>query len=222
MHSAKAVRPPKPTVIEQWNLFGGCDEIPINQPIEKQATTPAPAAPVVKVVPRIQTIVPAMRKSIAKPSPSVSQDLDFPLPGQRFDDGIVVNLEAIDPEDTPETLLAKRMFLRMLWDLKLRPEPASNSDLFGQNATTNQGELDQLDALIWMYSLNPDGSLVSFEWVCDVLGFNADRVRRVTGRSMRAELKRIVNLLSTIVSESHARECELQLSDYVDVSAWRT
>jgi len=75
--------------------------------------------------------------------------------------------------------------------------------------------------LIWIYSLNPEPGLVPFVWVCDILGFDPHRVRRVTGRSMRAELKRLANLLSTIVGVSHARLCEETLSDYLDVSGWK-
>jgi hypothetical protein len=149
------------------------------------------------------------------------QDLDFPLPGQRFDDGIIVDLEANDPDDTIETKLAKRMFLRMIWDLTPKPAPTASQDLFGQASTSSQSEQDRLDALIWMYSLNPEPALVPFEWVCDVLGFDPHRVRRVTGRSMRTELKRLVNLLSTIVGGDHAQLCEETLSDYLDVSGWQ-
>jgi hypothetical protein len=113
------------------------------------------------------------------------------------------------------------MFLRMIWDLTPKPQLAVSQDLFGQAATSGQSEQDRLDALTWMYSLNPEPALVPFEWVCDVLGFDPHRVRRVTGRSMRAELKRLLNLLSTIVGMEHARLCEKALSDYVDVAAWK-
>jgi hypothetical protein len=221
MPTAKVARPPKPAVIAQWNIFGGCDEITIDQPqpAKKPASTP-PArteAPRVNSRPKIETMVPATRK----PAPGAVQDLDFPMPGERFDDGVVVDLESVDPDDSIETKLAKRMFLRMLWDLTPKPEPAASRDLFGQASTASQSEQDRLDALVWMYSLNPDEVLVPFEWVCDVLGFDPHRVRRITGRSMRTELKRLVNLLSTIIGADHARLCEETLSDYVDVSAWK-
>lgn len=220
MPTAKIARSPKPAVIGQWDIFGGCDEIPVNKPAvsKKRPVPPAapPATPRATVPPKIETMVPATRK----PAPS-AQDLDFPLPGQRFDDGIVVDLETVDPSDSIETKLAKRMFLRMIWDLTPKLQPAPSQDLFGQASTSSQGEQDRLDALIWMYSLNPEPGLVPFEWVCDVLGFDPHRVRRITGRSMRRELQRLVNLLSTIVGPDHARLCEETLSDYVDVSAWK-
>ena len=222
MPTSKAARPPKQTVVGQWNIFGECDEIPINlrPPAKKPTATPAATAPSASTRTKIETMVQPTRKATLARAKSM-QDLDFPLPGQRFDDGIIVNLEANDPDDTVETKLAKRMFLRMIWDLTPKPEPAASQDLFGQASTSSQSEQDRLDALIWMYSLNPEPALVPFEWVCDVLGFDPHRVRRVTGRSMRTELKRLVNLLSTIVGGDHARLCAETLSDYLDVSGWQ-
>lgn len=222
MPTAKAARPPKQTVIGQWSIFGGCDEIPINLPPPAKKPTAIPPAPSAsaRTRPQIEIMISATRKATPAPAKTM-QDLDFPLPGQRFDDGNIVDLEANDPDDTVETKLAKRMFLRMIWDLTPKPEPAASQDLFGQASTSSQSEQDRLDALTWMYSLNPEPALVPFEWVCDVLGFDPHRVRRVTGRSMRNELKRLVNLLSTIVGSDHARLCEETLSDYLDVSGWQ-
>lgn len=223
MPTAKIARSPKPAVVGQWNIFGECDEIPINTPPGTSKAAAAPAAiPLVTrptLPPKIETMVPATRKP---PAPVLTeQDLDFTGLDERIDDGIAVDLETVDPSDSIETMLAKRMFLRMIWDLKPRPTSAPVQDLFGQAATLCQGEQDRLDALVWMYSLNPDPGLVPFEWVCDVLGFDIHMVRRITGRSMRTELKQLVNLLSTIVGADHARLCEETLSDYVDVSAWK-
>lgn len=224
MSAAKVTHPPKQAVTGQWNLFGECDEILINEPVteKKPATTTVAlaAAPRATARPKIETMVQGTRKPAPAPPPA-DQDLDFPLPGQRFDDGNVVDLEAVDANDTIETKLAKRMFLRMLWDLTPKPAPAPNHDLLGQASTSSQSEQDRLDALVWMYSLNPDAPLVPFEWVCDVLGFDPHRVRRITGRSMRTELQQLVNLLSTIIGADHARLCEETLFDYVDVSAWK-
>lgn len=217
MQTAKAASRAQPTVIEQFNLFGASDIITVNEPAKKQKAV----QPVAHVPPKIKIVVSPPCKPSAKPSKAVQVEDDFPLPGQRFDDGLLVDLEAVDPDDVPETLLAKRMLLRTLWDITPKPATATSSDLFGQSSAASQAEQDKLDALIWIYSLNPDGSLVPFEWVCDVLDYDPHLIRRITGRTMRAELKRVVNLLSTIVGESHARLCEEHLSDYVDVSSWR-
>jgi hypothetical protein len=223
MPTAKIASSPNPSVIGQWNIFGECDEIPFNTPptYPKAAVAPAAIPPVTRPTspPKIETMVLATRKP---PAPVLTeQDLDFTGLDERIDDGIAVDLETVDPNDSIETKLAKRMFLRMIWDLKPRPAWTPVQDLFGQAATLCQGEQDRLDALVWMYSLNPDPGLVPFEWVCDVLGFDIHMVRRITGRSMRTELKQLVNLLSTIVGADHARVCEETLSDYVDVSAWK-
>jgi hypothetical protein len=223
MPTAKIARSPKSAVVGQWNIFGECDEIPFNTPPATPKATAAPVAitPVARLMspPKIETIVPATRKPQARVF--TEQDLDIKSFFERIDDGIAIDLETVNPNDSIETMLAKRMFLRMIWDLKPRPTPAPVQDLFGQAATLCQGEQDRLDALVWMYSLNPDPGLVPFEWVCDVLGFDIHMVRRITGRSMRTELKQLVNLLSTIVGDDHARLCEETLSDYVDVSAWK-
>jgi hypothetical protein len=232
MSTAKSVPSPKQAVVGQWNIFGEFegDEIPIVAPVTRKNPDRPPAvpaaAPRLTAPPKIETIVPAMRKRTPAPAPvsasaQSEQDLDYALLGERFDDGVVVDLETVNPNDSIETMLAKRMFLRMIWDLKPRPAPAPTHDLFGQASTSNQGEQDRLDALVWMYSLNPDEPLVPFEWVCDVLDFDPHLVRRITGRSMRTELKQLVNLLSTIVGADHARLCEETLSGYVDVSAWK-
>jgi hypothetical protein len=205
------------------DIFWGCDEVPTYpSATEKKAAPTAAAKPTVASPtsrPRIETIIPATRKATAPVL--TEQDLDFTGLDERIDDGIAVDLETVDPNDSIETKLAKRMFLRMIWDLKPRPASTQVQDLFGQAATMCQGEQDRLDALVWMYSLNPDPGLVPFEWVCDVLGFDIHMVRRIVGRSMRTELKQLVNLLSTIVGADHARLCAETLSDYVDVSTWK-
>lgn len=134
------------------------------------------------------------------------------------------DLEAIEKGDSPAQILAKRMLLRMMWDLQGKSE-VGEPDLFGQTSLTikrdKQTEQNRLDALIWLYGLNPAGSRVSIEMVCDMLGLDHHRIRRIVGRSMRDELKRIVNLLSTMVSCQHAQLCEEKLSDYLDVTNWK-
>lgn len=137
------------------------------------------------------------------------------------DDVVLPDLESVSDDESPRSILAKRMFLRMMWDISGETEP-SEPDLFGQQAIHDNNAADRcrLDALIWMYSLNPDGSFISFEWVCDQLELDPDSIRRITGRSMRKELKRLVRLLATIVSYEHAKACEEALSDFADVSLW--
>jgi hypothetical protein len=130
-----------------------------------------------------------------------------------------IDLEAKTPDDTPELILAKRMLLRMLWDIE-GTGPSVSLDLFGQSVPVGN-EIDRFDALIWLYSLNPDGSEVPVEWVCDQLSLDLRRIRRIIGRSVRADLVRLVRLLSTIVGPAHASFCEEVLSDYAEISHWK-
>jgi hypothetical protein len=232
MSTAKSARATRQAVVGQWDIFGHCegDETTIVAPVVPKNPTPTPAAkaaaPRSTTPPKIETMVPATPKRAPAPasvptSVQAEQDEDYAFLNGRFDDGIVVDLKTVDPKDSIEKMLAKRMFLRMILDLTPKPASAPSHDLFGQASTTDQSDQDRFDALVWLYNLNPDMPLVPFEWVCKVLDFDPHLVRRITGRSMRAELKQLVNLLSTIVGADHARLCEENLSDYVDVSAWK-
>jgi len=227
MHTTNPVALLKPAVVIQLNIFGGSDEIYVNPPKASKATPPGPAplhdapAPPAKAV---KPVKPGL-VSQSKPTPPVPAKAE-PVADELLvdpDEPISVDLEAILASDTPETILAKRMFLRMMWDIEGKSEDVE-PDLFGQTSLashkTSQSDLNRLDALIWLYSLNPDGSLVSIEWVCDVLGFDPHRVRRIVGRSLRKELKRLVHLLSTMVGAYHAQVCEDKISDYLDISNW--
>lgn len=215
MQVPNAVASPEPTVIAQMDFFGGSVEIPL-KPTKPSKPPARESGNRAGAVQHIEAPKPTPAASAVVPRTPAQDDAED-------DDAPTVNLEAIDAHDTPEMILAKRMFLRMLWDLAGDVEVAE-PDLFGQTSIQCQkaslAEQCRLDALIWQYSLNPDGSLVSFEWVCDVLGFDPHRVRRITGRSMRNDLKRLVHLLSTIISLQHAQACEEKISDYCDISSW--
>lgn len=230
MYPTNPVASSKPAVVLQLNIFGDVDEIPITPPKPSKAGAPGPTplhdapAPATKAVKPVKPVKPGLDNrpiptpaAPAKALPAADELLVDP------DEPVSVDLEAIETGDTPETILAKRMFLRMMWDIEGKSEDVE-PDLFGQTSVvgdkTSQGDLNRLDALIWLYSLNPDGGLVSVEWVCDVLGFDPHRVRRIVGRSLRKELKRVVHLLSTIVGAQHAQVCEDKISDYLDISNW--
>jgi hypothetical protein len=225
MYSPNPVATVKPTVALQLNIFGDVDEIDITASRPSKARSPGPAplhdAPAsspkaVKAVKPGLVVQPATHAP-AKTPPVVPELLVDP------DEPISVDLEGIEASDTPETILAKRMFLRMMWDIEGKSEDVE-PDLFGQSSLashkTSQSDLNRLDALVWLYSLNPDGSLVSIEWVCDVLGFDPHGVRRIVGRSLRKELKRLMHLLSTMLGAHQAQVCEDKISDYLDISNW--
>lgn len=215
MQVPNAVASPKPTVIVQLDIFGGSVEIPLN-PTKPSKHTASEGGNRACAGQHIEAHRPTAAAPAVAPRPPAQDDTED-------DDAPTVNLESIDANDTPEMILAKRMFLRMLWDLAGDVEEAE-PDLFGQTSIQCQkaslAEQCRLDALIWLYSLNPDAGLVTFEWVCDVLGFDPHRVRRITGRSMRNDLKRVVQLLSTIISLQHAQACEEKIADYCDISSW--
>ena len=230
MYPTNPVASTKPAVVQQLNIFGDVDEILIDPPKVSKVKqpgsaplhdTPAPPTKAVKPVKAIKSGLvnqPELARSAAAIAAPVADELLVDP-----DEPISVDLESIEASDTPETILAKRMFLRMMWDIEGKSEDVE-PDLFGQTSLashkTSQSDLNRLDALIWLYSLNPDGSLVSIEWVCDVLGFDPHRVRRIVGRSLRKELKRLVHLLSTMVDAHHAQVCEDKISDYLDISNW--
>jgi hypothetical protein len=224
MHAKNPVASSKPAVAHQLDIFGGLDEISLETSTLIRYIPPATpklhdaaAVPTKPVKPGLDSPPKPTPTAPAKALPAVDELLVDP------DEPESVDLASIEAGDTPERILAKRMFLRMIWDFQGKVEEAE-PDLFGQTSLTgskiDHADQNRLDALIWLYSLNPDGSLVTIEWVCDVLGFDPHRVRRIVGRSMRKELKRVVHLLSTIVSPQHAQACEEKISDYLDISNW--
>lgn len=215
----------------QLTIFGDVDEILVTPPRLADATPPRAAtfhdgpAPSPTAPKPVKPVNPGLLKS-STPVSTTTPAKALPAADALLvdaDDPITVDLEAIEASDTPESIMAKRMFLRMMWDIEGKSEDVE-PDLFGQASLaghkTSQSDLNRLDALIWLYSLNPDGSLVSIEWVCDVLGFDPHRVRRIVGRNLRKELKRLVHLLSTMLGAHQAQVCEDKISDYVDISNW--
>lgn len=119
--------------------------------------------------------------------------------------------------DEPETVVAKRMFRLLLADLS--GTTSGEPDLFGQ-IIDSEREIRKFDALAWLYNLNPDGAQMSFDWVCDELGMDPEAIRRMTAANMRAELKRLLHVLSCMVSPEHAKNCECELAEYVNLAGW--
>ena len=122
-----------------------------------------------------------------------------------------------DLDDSADTFVAKRLLSLLMDDIsgKVTAEP----DLFGD--IQHDREQRKLDALVWLYDLNPDGARVSFDWVCNELGTDGEVLRRVIARNMRQELKRVLKMLACMVGDEHARNCECELSDYVNLSGWK-
>ena len=179
-------------VASQLSFFADFEAVSI----AGQVTPPRPKSLNDMPVPMQPYVKPATRPPTkqARPNRVNSVQADHELLVD-VDEPEVVNLEVIEKGDTPALILAKRMFLRMMWDIEGKSEEIE-PDLFGQTSLTNtktsQSDQNRLDALIWLYGLNPDGSDVSIEMVCDMLDFDPHRIRRIVGRSMRKELRRIV------------------------------
>jgi hypothetical protein len=119
------------------------------------------------------------------------------------------------PEEHHPTL-AKEMIDLLLLDL--RGQGHAPTDLFG--FVDDRREINKLDGLIWLYDLNPDGSDVPFTWACDQLNYDPEYVRRVTAKIFRRELKNALREIASMIGFDYARECELKLSEYIDLSGW--
>lgn len=132
------------------------------------------------------------------------------------------NLEA-SQYDPPETNVAKRMWRILCVDLASKT--STDLDLLGDlSAQSDEHGLSpehrKQDALIWMFDLNPDGADMPFEWVCNEIGLDHEAVRRITARNMRSDLKLVLKLLSKLLSFRHAKDCELRLAEYANLSGW--
>lgn len=118
--------------------------------------------------------------------------------------------------DSTDTFVAKRLMRLLLADLS--GKTVAEPDLFGHIEAERENR--KLDALIWLYDLNPDGAAISFDWVCDEIGIDGEMLRRVTARNMRAELKRLLARLACIIPEE-VFNCECQLGTYVNLTGWQ-
>lgn len=136
---------------------------------------------------------------------------------ETFDELARINLDDREDGESAEKFIAKRMFARLIADLSFEANELPK-DLFGQIEVNR--EYEKQDALIWLYALNPDGSDMPFDWVCTELGFDTAMVRRIVARNVRADLKRVLKLLSSMISYQHAKKCEVELREFVDLKGW--
>lgn len=113
--------------------------------------------------------------------------------------------------------LARAMYDQMFIDLGLKTDSERDVQL-GHEILSSEKRL--MDALIWIYDLNPSGSDFPFESVCETLRMDPEVFRRVIARNMKSQLRNVVALIASMVSYEHAKTCELNLSDYANVSGW--
>jgi hypothetical protein len=154
--------------------------------------------------------------------PKASVQRRFAEPDADEEEDPVPDIEA-NPYDPPETNVAKRMWRMLCVDLA--GTTSTELDLFGDlSAQPDEHGLSpehrKQDALIWMFDLNPDGADMPFEWVCNEIGLDHEAVRRITARNMRTDLKMVLKLLTKLLSFRHAKDCELRLAEYVNLSGW--
>ena len=238
--------------LRQWDLFGGAPIAPPSKPAPDYATQPRPTSNTITVLvspsPEKGAAIDWIHKQIASMAQGqqsksnaaagdtgsmaaksatavvVARPVTDDIDGDEEDEKIV-DLDNFAIEDTPETILAKLMFKRMMHDIKGDIEAEAEPDLFGEmshvHSKANRAETFRLDALIWMYSFNPESALVPFEWVCDTLSINVERVRHIAARSVRHDLKRIIQILASTIGQEHALLCEERLADYVNLSGWQ-
>ena len=122
-----------------------------------------------------------------------------------------------DDHDTPESIIAKRMFRLLLDDLAGKCD--APPDMFGQ--VIGNREQRKQDALIWMFSLNPDGAAMPFDWVCNEIGIDHEAVKRITARNMRGDLRRLLQMLSFMFGTAYGQKVEVDLLDYVNLDGWQ-
>ena len=120
------------------------------------------------------------------------------------------------------TLDRKRLALKMLSlalaDLEQQSEK-NDMDMFG---FTKPNDLVRQDAIIWLYSLNPEGSDIPFEWVCDGLGHDPEIFRRIIARNMPEIIKETIRMLSHLVDEKTIRDMVHTMSDYLNLDGWES
>ena len=127
-----------------------------------------------------------------------------------------LDLEKREEGESFDTFFAKRMMRTMLYDLN--GEVDVEPDMFGHVICARETRIQ--DALIWMYSLNPDEGVVTFEWVCNELGLDPEGIRHITARIMRQEMKRVLRLIAEMIGYQYALQCELNLQEYFNLAGW--
>ncbi|KAH0432933.1 hypothetical protein [Paraburkholderia fungorum] len=143
----------------------------------------------------------------------------------------------IEETDAPELVMCKLMGNLMWNDLRAIVKRRNfvedtGPDLFGFE-DCDQDELRVYDAMQWIYGFQDvrpeeviDGVtvvdvMVSFDFVCERLGWDAEWVRRVAARCLREHFAGLLRTIEAFGDEGFLLKCERKLEDYVDVTGWR-
>jgi hypothetical protein len=152
------------------------------------------------------------------------------------DPKIADQLYTVVKTDTDAMRLAKGAWNEMVNDLRAivaaRNTTVHGRDMF-QFVKPDEDELRLYDALQWIYGFQEpmadeviDGKLVkdhcvTFAQACDELGRDREVFRRVLARVVRPHFKELLRTIEQVAGPYFARDCELKIEDYVDVSDWR-
>ena len=115
--------------------------------------------------------------------------------------------------------LASKMLSLALDDLEQQSEKKDMDDMFG---FAKPDDLVRKDAIIWLYSLNPEGSDIPFEWVCDELGHDPEIFRRVIARNMPEIIKETIRMLAYLVDDQTIRDMVHTMSEYLNLDDWES
>jgi hypothetical protein len=143
----------------------------------------------------------------------------------------------IEDTDAPELVMCKLMGNLMWNDLRAIVKRRNfvedaGPDLFGYEGC-DQDELRVYDAMQWIYAFQdarPDEAIdgvtvvdvmVSFDFVCERLGWDAEWIRRVAARCLHQHFAGLLRTIAAFGDEGFLLKCERKLEDYVDVTGWR-
>lgn len=189
--------------------------------------------------PNPKTIVGCLTTSLDGPKAQLKPQKKIPkqVEVQVFDEGG----EEVEPQerekshemvfkrdDSLEEKLAKSMFHRCTHDLKYRFSPGlelvAQQNLFWlppEEKCKGSRWLHKVNALIWVYSLNPEEAQISFDWVCEQIGHDPEKFRHMYARVIGDDIKRMIKMIAS-KNMMHALVCSRKLSDYLNVKDWRT
>ncbi|WP_321816988.1 MULTISPECIES: hypothetical protein [unclassified Paraburkholderia] len=147
-------------------------------------------------------------------------------------------LSCIEDSDGPEVVMCKLMGNLMWNDLRAIVKRRNalhqdtGPDLFGFEER-DQDELRVYDAMQWIYGFQDprpaetiDGVavvdvMVSFDFVCERLGWDGEWIRRVATRCLREHFAGLLLTIEAFGDEGLLLKCVHKLEDYIDVTDWR-
>lgn len=173
------------------------------------------------------------RPASAREEMSADDDAEQDQPAGSFENLLC----RIEETDVPELVMCKLMGNLMWNDLRAIVKRRNfvedaGPDLFGFE-DRDQDELRVYDAMQWIYAFQDsrpneviDGVtvvdvMVPFDFVCERLGWDAEWIRRVAARCLRAHFTGLLRTIEAFGDEGLLLKCVHKLENYVDVTSWR-